>query len=83
MNFRNSRNLMTIGFVVGILTMVVGLGFENEKTIVRFLVGGTIIFLVALVQAFIFYLCPHCGYSLMNVRGGVPDHCPNCGKKLK
>lgn len=83
MNFRNSRNLMTIGFVVGILTMVVGLCFENEKTIVRFLVGGTIIFLVALVQAFIFYLCPHCGYSLMNVRGGVPDHCPNCGKKLK
>ena len=27
-------------------------------------------------------LCPHCGYSLMNVRGGIPKHCPKCGKEL-
>ncbi len=22
-------------------------------------------------------------YSLMNVRGGVSEHCPKCGKELK
>ena len=37
----------------------------------------------ALIQAFIFYTCPYCGYSLMNVRGEVPEHCPKCGKELK
>ena len=25
----------------------------------------------------------YCGYSLMNVRGGIPEHCPKCDKELK
>ena len=33
MNFRKSRNLMWIGFAVGILIMALGLGHENEKII--------------------------------------------------
>ncbi len=83
MKFKKSRNLMWIGFAVGILIMAIGIGVENEKVAGAFLVVGTIIFIAALVQAFVFYLCPHCGYSLMNVRGGVPEHCPKCGKELK
>lgn len=82
MNFRKSRNLMWTGFAVGILIMVLGLGFENEKAIGGFMVVGTIVFFAALIQAFVFYTCPHCGDSLMNVRGSVPEHCPKCGKKL-
>ena len=46
-------------------------------------ITGTVLFFASLVQAFIFYKCPHCGYSLMNVRGEVPEHCPKCGKELK
>ena len=83
MNFRKSRNLMWIGFAVGILIMALGLGYENEKVIGGFMIVGAIVFFAALIQAFIFYTCPYCGYSLMNVRGEVPEHCPKCGKELK
>lgn len=83
MGFKKSRILMWTGFAVGILIMVIGTGFEDEKVIGGFFAVGTVVFLAALVQAFVFYNCPHCGKSLMDVRGDVPDYCPNCGKKLK
>ena len=59
MNFRKSRNLMWIGFAVGILIVALGLGYENEKMIGGFMVVGAIVFFAALIQAFIFYTCPH------------------------
>jgi len=83
MNFRNSRNLMWIGFILGILIMASGICFENENITVVFMTVGFIIFALAGIQAFIFYICPFCRASLMNVRGGIPDYCPKCGKKLK
>ncbi len=83
MNFKNSRRAMLIGFVIGIFIMIMGIGLGNEKTIASFMVVGTIIFALALVQAFIFYICPYCKGSLMNVRGGIPKHCPHCGKELE
>ena len=83
MNFRKSRNLMWIGFAAGLLIMSAGIGQKNEKVTGVFVVVGMIIFITALLQAFVFYTCPHCGYSLMNVRGPVPEHCPKCGKELK
>ena len=83
MSFRKSRTFMWIGFTLGILIMAIGIGFENEKITVGFMAIGIIVFALAAIQAFIFYLCPHCGYSLMNVRGGVPEYCPKCGKELK
>lgn len=82
MDFRKSRILMWIGFAVGIFIMAVGIGCNNEKTIGGFMAVGTIVFFAALVQAFVFCVCPHCGYSLMNVRGGIPKHCPECGGQL-
>ena len=82
MNFRKSRRLMWIGFLLGILIITFGSGLENEKTALGFAVAGWIIFMAAAVQSFIFYRCPHCGYSLTNVRGAIPEHCPKCGKNL-
>lgn len=83
MHFRKSRNLMWIGFAAGLLIMGAGIGTENEKVTGVFVVVGMIISIAALLQAFVFYACPHCGYALMNVRGAVPEHCPKCGKELK
>ena len=51
MNFRKSRNLMWIGFAVGILIMALGLGYENEKVIGGFMIVGAIVFFAALIQA--------------------------------
>lgn len=83
MNFRKSRKLMWTGFAIGLLIMTVGLGHESENIIRISMITGAIIFFAAMIQAFIFYTCPHCGYSLMNVRGPVPEHCPKCGAELK
>lgn len=83
MNFRKSRKLMWIGFIVGIFIMTVGTSFEDEKVIGFFVAVGGIIFVLSLIQAFIFCTCPNCGYSLMNVRGALPKHCPECGENLE
>lgn len=82
MNFKRSRDLMWTGFAVAILIMAIGTCFENEKVTLSFMIVGTIAFAISLIQAFIFYQCPHCKYSLMNVRGKIPNHCPKCGKAL-
>lgn len=82
MDFKKSRILMWIGFAVGIMIMVIGTGFKDERIMGGFFAAGTVLFFVALVQAFIFYNCPHCGKSLMDVRGDIPDYCPGCGKEL-
>ena len=36
-----------------------------------------------LPDSYVIGTCPYCGYSLMDVRGAVPEHCPKCGKELK
>ena len=74
---------MWSGFALAIAIMLMGTGYDNDKTISIFFAIGWVIFLASLVQAFIFYVCPHCGHSLMDVRGEIPNHCPKCGKKLK
>ena len=74
---------MWIGFALGISIMATGIVFENEKTILGFMIGGFVVVAIALVQAFIFYTCPYCGNSLMDIRGEIPKHCPECGKSLE
>lgn len=83
MNFRKSRILMLTGFVVSIVVMLFGTRFENEKVIGVFLLVGTILFLASLLQALVFYRCPHCNYSFLNVRGANFDYCLHCGYELK
>ena len=83
MDFRKSRRLMWIGYVIGIFIVALGSSYENQKFAISFAIAGIVIFVAATLQAFIFYICPHCGYSLMNVRGEIPEHCPKCGKGLK
>ena len=83
MDFKKSRYLMWTGFALGILITLVGTAFENENKVYAFMAVGGVVFFAALIQAFVFYTCPHCGNSLMNVRGDIPQHCPKCGKELK
>ena len=37
--------------------------------------------IAGVVQAMFFCRCPYCGESL-EIRGGLPNYCPVCGKKL-
>lgn len=36
---------------------------------------------VGIIQAAIFYRCPHCGGSLLRYNG-CPSFCPHCGQEL-
>ncbi len=42
---------------------------------------GIPVVVVGIIQAAVFYRCPHCGRSLLNYRG-VPNCCPHCGQEL-
>ena len=47
------------------------------------LLAGAAVMMGGVVQAWIFYRCPECGYALMHLRGGIPGYCPECGEKLR
>ena len=83
MNFKKSRTIMWVGFVTGILIELVGTSGGDVVTNPWLFGGGMGIFILSLLQAFIFYRCPHCGYSLMNVKGNIPKYCPKCGEVIK
>lgn len=83
MDLKKSRAIMWIGICFSILIMLIGIAFEKENITFWFMIAGTVIFLITLLQAFIFYRCPECGFSLMNVKGSIPVFCPKCGKQIK
>lgn len=78
MNYKTSRTAMWIGYLLGLFIMALGIGAENEKLTFFSTVGGVVTVAVSLIQALIFYRCPECGYSLLNVRGKLPKFCPEC-----
>ena len=79
MNYRKSRKWMWILFLIGLL---IG-AFGAAGNVMWPMLPATAAVLIGVLQAYLFYRCPHCEKSLMGVRGDVPKHCPNCGEKLK
>ena len=43
---------------------------------------GVLLMAAGIVQMLLFFRCPHCG-ALWDTRGGIPNYCPKCGKKIK
>lgn len=79
MNYRNSPALMWGLFIISMLVLAVG-SSRNEMI---YLLLGVLCIIGGILQAAIFYRCPHCYESLMRCRGSIPKHCPHCGKELK
>ena len=73
---------MWVGFVIGILIALIGTSDGDVVTNPWIFGIGMVIFILSMLQAFIFYRCPHCSYSLMNVKGRVPKYCPKCGEVI-
>lgn len=69
MTYQKSYGLLWIGLLAGFIAGFLSIGL------------GVAIILLGLVQACIFYRCPYCKYSLLNVRG-LPNCCPCCGEDL-
>ena len=67
-----------IGIVVGAIV-----GFSGIHTQLKWaVVVGVIIMIASLVQTCFFCCCPHCKKTL-NIRGGKPKYCPECGGKIE
>ena len=82
MNFKTSRTIMWVGFVIGILIALIGTSGGDVVTNPWIFGFGMVLFILSLLQAFIFYRCPRCSYSLMNVKGNIPKYCPKCGEEI-
>lgn len=80
MDYRKSYILMWVLFVAAlVLSVVLGVLTGNAR-----LGGGVgaVVLMAGLVQTLLFFHCPHCG-ARWDTRGGIPDYCPKCGKKIK
>ena len=42
---------------------------------------GLILMIIGIIWHILFIRCPHCN-SLFRLRGGIPKHCPECGKYI-
>ena len=71
MKHKRSLEALIVGFVLAI-----AVSFFSTK------IAGAVL-AVSLIQMFLFYRCPHCGYGLYNVCGMMPSCCPNCGEELE
>ena len=70
MKHKRSLEALIVGFVLAI-----AVSFFSTK------IAGAVL-AVSLIQMFLFYRCPHCGYGLYNVCGWMPNCCPNGGEDL-
>lgn len=70
MKHKRSLEALIVGFV-----LTIAVSFFSTK------IAGAVL-AVSLIQMFLFYRCPHCGYGLYNVCGIMPSCCPNCGEDL-
>lgn len=78
MHYLTSRKLMFALSLGGIFCYAFATGTKT----VAFYVAALVLLLGGLLQAVVFYRCPHCGKSLLPYRNGVPKHCPECGEEL-
>ena len=82
MNFKKSRTIMWIGCIAGLLMFAPAM-FAEEPSFNTLTIAGLVVYFVTFIQAIIFYRCPFCGYSLLNVKGRMPDFCPRCSGNLQ
>lgn len=85
MGYKKSYYLLTVGILGGAALAFTGLCLASYGIAVIFANAaaflGVCLMLGGIVQALVFYRCPHCEKSLP-IRGRKPDYCPFCGYKL-
>ena len=78
MNHKKSRTTFYTCLYIGLALILITA--VTKAALWPCILGGAVIF-AGLIQAAIFYRCPHCHKSL-ELRGKAPQHCPNCGEKI-
>ena len=79
MNCRLSRKLMLLLGGAGVLLL---LSWRMTELFALW-AGGIGLLALSVIQALLFYRCPHCRKSLLAVKNGLPEYCPFCGQRLE
>ena len=77
MDYRLSERMMVSACAAGILIVMLG----NRRQSLTMSAVGAGLMVLGLLQALIFYKCPHCG-AHMRLRERKTGYCPECGEKL-
>ena len=80
MDYRKSYILMWVLFAAGIIVGELLTALTGNDVLGWGV--GVLLMAAGIVQTLLFFHCPHCG-ALWDTRGGIPDYCPKCGKKIK
>lgn len=72
--------IRTVITVIGVMVFLIfgssGRNDMNAGTII-----GLILVIIGILWHFLFVRCPHCS-SPLRLRGGIPKHCPQCGRYI-
>ena len=83
--YRNMWRIIAAGLLIFMLGVMAGRFVHHHRTAVILTLVlvfvGLIVLIAAVVYATLRLRCPGCDAAL-NCRGGKPDFCPHCGKKL-
>ena len=77
MDYRKSNMLLQAGGIAALLL----LGAACLTRVGWLAAVGTAVDLAAIIQAWFFFRCPHCG-GAWDIRGCVPHYCPHCGEYI-
>ena len=72
----------TVLFVLGLAVMAIGTRFSRPLELHWLVWAGFAVFLAALIYRLLKVRCPHCSSMLLSCHT-MPEHCPDCGKKLE
>ena len=78
MNYKVSERAMVTSCAVGILIVMLG----NRRQSLMMSAVGAAVMVLGLLQAFVFYKCPHCK-KRFKIGSRRPSVCPYCGVKLE
>lgn len=82
MNYRTAYWLSLFLWLAGFILLILG-GISALSARVQWpMYLGFLAIVAGIATDLLFYRCPHCGKSLISVRGSIPSFCPFCGRPL-
>lgn len=75
-HFSIRTGIMIAGLLITLISRSASRGSMNIG-----MLAGLILMICSILWHLIFVRCPHCG-SPFHLRGGIPKHCPDCGKYI-
>ena len=80
MSLHTHFSIRTVIIVLGLIITLISQA-SGRNDIGAGMWVGLILMISGIIWHILFIRCPHCG-NPFHMRGGIPKHCPNCGKYI-